>query len=223
MESEGKITVAYWKIRGLFRHIQYVLEYCGADYDTKIYEAGGPPDYCRKVWFDNKFNLGLDFPNLPYLVDGDFKMTETVPIIFYIAEKYKPEILGETPQEKATIQMLMNIIHFEAKEPITWDFYLIEDRAKTLEGAIKAIEPIAKFLGDKDYFMGDKPMLPDLHIAELVHLVLAIDTEGEFAEKFPNIVALQKRVDNLPEIKAFLESDRCKDIPFHNLNAKQNP
>ncbi|CAI2379642.1 unnamed protein product [Moneuplotes crassus] len=222
MESEGKITIAYWKIRGLIRHIQYVLEYCGAEYDTKYYEAGGPPDFCKKCWFDEKFNLGLDFPNLPYLLDGDFKMTETVPIMFYIAEKYKPELIGETVKDKGTIKMLMNIIH-AAKGPVTSLCYSQEDRSVVMEAAEKSFEPISKFLGDKDFFVGDKPTLPDLHITELIHLVLAVDTEKTFAEKFPNIIALQKRVDELPEIKAFLESDRCPDIPFNNTIAKLNP
>ncbi|CAI2379744.1 unnamed protein product [Moneuplotes crassus] len=221
MESEGKIKLGYWKIRGLFRHIQYVLEYCGVEYDTKYYEAGSAPDYSGKDWFDEKFNLGLDFPNLPYLVDGDFKMTETVPIMFYIAEKYKPELIGETAKDKGTIKMLMNIIQ-EAKTKITGPCYSQDDKSVVIEAAEKSFEPISKFLGDKDFFVGDKPTLPDLYITELIALVLALDTEKVFAEKFPNIVALQKRVDALPEIKAFFESDRCPDMTFNYPIAKLN-
>ncbi|CAI2379586.1 unnamed protein product [Moneuplotes crassus] len=231
MESEGKIKLGYWKIRGLFRHIQYVLEYCGVEYDTKYYEAGSAPDYSGKDWFDEKFNLGLDFPNLPYLVDGDFKMTETVPIMFYIAEKYKPELIGETAKDKGTIKMLMNIIH-GAKMNISKPCYSQDDKSVVMEAAEKSFEPISKFLGDKDFFMGDtmtsddssqKPTLPDLYITELITLVLAFDTEKKFAEKFPNIVSLQKRVHALPEIKAFFESDRCPDLPFFYPLAKLHP
>lgn len=42
-----------------------------------------------------KFNLGLDFPNLPYFIDGDYKITETLAIHAYIAEKWNPELLGK--------------------------------------------------------------------------------------------------------------------------------
>ena len=36
------------------------------------YEQGGPPDYSRHEWLDVKFDLGLQFPNLPFFIDGDF-------------------------------------------------------------------------------------------------------------------------------------------------------
>lgn len=223
MESSGKLVISYWKIRGLLRHIEYVLEYVGAEYEVKHYEAGPAPDFCKKTWFDEKFNLGFDFPNLPYLIDGDFKMTETLPILNYIAGKYKPELLGENLQDKATISMLMNVIHI-AKDYFTGPCYSNGNRDEILAAGNPRLEPLEKYLGDKDFFMGSSVTLPDLHITELLHLVQAIDSETkEFATKFPKLKALQERVDALPEIKSFLESERCLDIPFNNTRAKLNP
>jgi glutathione S-transferase len=43
-------------------------------------------------------NLGLDFPNLPYLIKGDFKLTESIAIAKYIAKiSDKKNLLGKTP------------------------------------------------------------------------------------------------------------------------------
>jgi len=51
-----------------------------------------------KIWGDDKFSLGFDFPNLPYFVDTDgTQITETVAIHQYIAQKWMPELLGTTP------------------------------------------------------------------------------------------------------------------------------
>ena len=55
--------------------------------------------------------MDLDFPNLPYLIDGDFKLTETIAIQMYIAQKWKPELLGSTPQEHAKIYSIYLMVH----------------------------------------------------------------------------------------------------------------
>ena len=51
-------------------------------------------------WADDKKDpeLGLDFPNLPYLKDTDgTNITETTAIAYYVADKWNPELLGTTP------------------------------------------------------------------------------------------------------------------------------
>ena len=54
---------------------------------------------------DDKFKLGLDFPNLPYYVDKDVKLTQSLAILRYIGKTNG--LSGETPQEEATIDMLI--------------------------------------------------------------------------------------------------------------------
>ena len=64
----------------------------------KEYEMDGPPDFSKACWFDVKFTLGMDFPNLPYFIDGDLKLSETAAIHRYIADKWDPKLLGTTPE-----------------------------------------------------------------------------------------------------------------------------
>jgi glutathione S-transferase len=57
-------------------------------------------------WFGvgDKSKLGFDFPNLPYLINGDFKLTETAAIVRYIIRKSnKTELLGKTIEDEAKI------------------------------------------------------------------------------------------------------------------------
>ena len=53
--------------------------------------------------------LGLDFPNLPYLIDGEFKLTESKSIMKYFCRKYEPKLLGTTPEEVASADMVSRV------------------------------------------------------------------------------------------------------------------
>lgn len=54
-----------------------MFAYCGVDFEDKMYEVGDAPDFDRSSWLNVKQTLGLDYPNLPYLIDGNCKLTET--------------------------------------------------------------------------------------------------------------------------------------------------
>ena len=61
----------YWDVRGLGEMCRLMFRYVGANYeDVKLSVEN------RDDWFKQKFTLGLDFPNLPYLIDGDVKLTQ---------------------------------------------------------------------------------------------------------------------------------------------------
>lgn len=61
------------------------------------------------MWVDNKFQLGLDFPNLPYFEHGDLKLTESKAIMHYICKKWNPRLLGVTAEEVAICEMVSNV------------------------------------------------------------------------------------------------------------------
>lgn len=42
------------------------------------YQYGPPPQLSRKDWEDDKYKLGLSFPNLPYYIEGDLKLTQVM-------------------------------------------------------------------------------------------------------------------------------------------------
>ena len=98
---DSKPTLGYWKIRGLATALRLQMAYEGVQYDMVEYEQGEGPDFSRAEWLDKKFTLGLDFPNLPYFIDGDLQFTETMAMHKYIADKWQPDVLGKTPADKA--------------------------------------------------------------------------------------------------------------------------
>ena len=77
--------------------IRYLLEYAGEDYEETRYKA-------RDDWFGVKFEMGLDFPNVPWMEDGDVKISQSGAVLRYLAEKHG--LHGKSPKERATLEML---------------------------------------------------------------------------------------------------------------------
>ena len=90
----SQVTLGYWKIRGLGQHLRLLLAYTGLEFKDVQYET-------PEKWFgEDKPNLAFDFPNLPYLIDGEFKLTESSAIAKYIINKSgKTDLLGKNTQD----------------------------------------------------------------------------------------------------------------------------
>ena len=50
-------------------------------------------------WTSEKYKLGLQFPNLPYLIDGELRITESQAILRYVVNKYGPHLNGKTVED----------------------------------------------------------------------------------------------------------------------------
>ena len=84
------IKVGYWAIRGLVEPIHMFLEYKGVKYEKRVYTIE-----TANEWFGNdKINMGIDFPNLPYLTDGDVKLSQSNTIMKYLEKKYGEYLTG---------------------------------------------------------------------------------------------------------------------------------
>ena len=105
-----KPVLGYWKTRGRANGIRTMLNFCAVDFEDYMYEVGAAPIHSKDSWFTVKQSIGLDFPNLPYLIDGDLKLTESLAIYKYVARKYRPELLGATAQEFAFAEMLSEFV-----------------------------------------------------------------------------------------------------------------
>ncbi len=117
------IQLGYWKIRGLAHPIRYLLEYTEHPYSDVMYEQGDAPEYSVECWTSVKNTLDLDFPSIPYLIDGETKLTDPYAIMIYLATAYAPELLGQTPEEKAEIDMLYGQLK-EVKSAVTGPCYV---------------------------------------------------------------------------------------------------
>ncbi len=89
------------------QYVRLILEYGGVDYEEKRYDIVNNPEEWAKV----KPNLGLDFPNLPYYIDGDVKLSQSMATLRYLGRKHAPAKNNEeqTRHGKQNITVLCSI------------------------------------------------------------------------------------------------------------------
>ncbi|VUZ50762.1 unnamed protein product, partial [Hymenolepis diminuta] len=149
-------TLGYWDIRGLAEPIRLLLRYLGVDFEEKLYHFGPAPDFDGKEWFDEKFKLGLDFPNLPYYIDGDFKLTQSSAILEYIADKH--DMVPNCKKQRAILHMLLNasfdICMYFGDVCYSPDFENLKD--PFLKGLPDSLRIFEEYLSDKTWLTGDK-------------------------------------------------------------------
>ncbi|XP_072500361.1 glutathione S-transferase Mu 4-like [Notamacropus eugenii] len=206
------IVLGYWDVRGLAHAIRLLLEYTGANYEEKVYHFGDAPDFDKSQWLDVKFSLGLDFPNLPYLIDGDHKITQSNAILRYIARQYN--LCGETEEECIRVDMLENHV-MDVRLQLSRvchnpDFEIL--KIEYLEQLPGQLRLFSVFLGKWTWFAGEKITYVDF----LVYDVL--DQNRKFdpccLDDFTNLKDFLDRFESLSSIAAYLASERCQPYPI---------
>merc|ERR1711915_469429 len=195
-------VLAYWSIRGLAQPIRLLLEYTGTEFENKLYECGPAPTYDKSCWFDVKFSLGLDFPNLPYYIDGDVKLTQSTAILRHIGNKHN--LCGTTEKEIDRINVVENQIS-DFKNGFVRLCYNPEFenlKGKYLENLPGAIKLFSQFLGDNKWLAGENISFADFMLYEMLdqHLLL----EPACLKDTPNLEEYHKRFQEIPEIKKYM-------------------
>lgn len=218
LKGGDKITIGYWKIRGLVAPIYYILEYIGVPYEKVEYEQAD--DLNRDAWLSAKFNLGLDFPNIPYLIQGDLKMTESLAIMRYICNSNAPELLGKNPKDGAIADMVYGVVH-DIKSPVTGICYGTGDRVAANKIILDRMERVSAFLKDKKFVVGDYVTYVDFYLFEQEELCDWL-AEGKLFKQFPNLKEHHDRVASLPKFAEYYNSPKFMARPFNNKSAKLN-
>ncbi|VDO10737.1 unnamed protein product, partial [Rodentolepis nana] len=177
-----------------------MLEYIGEPYEEKrVLHTES------EQWFTNKYNLGFDFPNLPYLIDGDTRITQSHVITMYLGKKHG--LAGNGDSDLIKIAMAEGAIK-DVRAGIS-KIALNPDYEKLRPGFMptfcKGLEVLSKFLGDKKYLIGDKLCYADFVLYENLD-VFEIFEPG-CLDKFPNLKQFKMNFESLPKIKAYLQSE----------------
>ncbi|VDO01327.1 unnamed protein product [Rodentolepis nana] len=211
-------TLGYWNVRGLTEQIRLLLRYLKVDFEEKVYNPGQSPELLRKEWLDEKFKLGLEFPNLPYYIDGDFKLTQSSAILEYIAEVHN--MVPSCVKQRAVLHMLFNAVldlrmNF-ARMCYSPDFDNLKGPfLKSLPDSLKTFE---EYLGDKTWLTGEKINYPDFNLCEILNQLEKF--EPSCLSKFPKLKAYLTRFENLPELKEYMSSEEFKKRDCNGIIAK---
>ena len=211
------IVLGYWDIRGYAQPIRLMLAAAGAEFTEEFHSTDGPPDFSKEKWFKLKPTLPLDFPNRPYLYDGDVKISQSITIMRYLGRKFGME--GKTEPEKIRVDLIeQQLVDWRNQSLIFYspDFdNLIAGYKEELKGKLDAL---SKFLGTNEYLSGGGLTYGDFFAYEYldVHRTLA----PGILSGYHNLEALVQKIESIPNVKEFMNSSRFIKYPFNNNQAK---
>lgn len=205
--------LGYWNIRGLAQPIRLMLAYVEAKFEDKKYAYGPSPKFDRSAWLNEKFTLGLDFPNLPYYIDGDVKLTQSLVIMRYIARKYKLDAENESERLKTDIieQQVSDFRSGFTRIAYSPEFeQLKEDYLKNLPLQLKLF---SEFLGERKWFAADRITYVDFMMYEALDQHKFIDED--FLNDFQNLKDFIERFEKQSTIHKYMKSEEFMKWPLN--------
>eukprot|EP00826_Nyctotherus_ovalis_P060361 TRINITY_DN8459_c0_g1_i11.p1 TRINITY_DN8459_c0_g1~~TRINITY_DN8459_c0_g1_i11.p1 ORF type:complete len:231 (-),score=87.72 TRINITY_DN8459_c0_g1_i11:144-836(-) len=222
MEKRSPIILGYWKSRCLGEPIRLLMEYLGVNYRNEVYELGPPPDFSRADWLKAKFSLGLDFPNLPYLIDSPIKITESIAILRYLCHKFEPRLLGSRLEEIALVDMMTGVLYDLIRRKC--EYMHADDPEKLPKGSLKKmmemVGKLAKLLEGRKYLIGDKLTLVDFLCMETLESIN--DLVEPIFEKHESLKRYFEDMTAIPNIEKYRKSEKfLKDpLAYNNKTAR---
>ncbi|CAN7940737.1 unnamed protein product [Ixodes hexagonus] len=214
-------VLGYWDIRGLAQALRNLLEYAGVEYEDKRYSFGTGPEWTRDEWLADKPSLGLDFPNLPYYLDGDVKLTQSLAILRYLGRKH-----GLAPKDEK-LQCRVDVVEMQAFDILMSAGVLIYDPAysddKRRQFLVDSAEKLRQFEAllakDGPFVAGQEVTYVDFLLYETLQFIRVLGPNN-FKENFPSLEEYNGRVAGLPGLREYLASPRFKEWPFAGPFAK---
>eukprot|EP01147_Barroeca_monosierra_P006811 gene6811-385_t len=215
-----RFTHGYWSIRGLAASTRMLLWACDQkDFVDIKYGSEGAPE-----WKDDKFSLGLDFPNLPYLIDEKtgVKLTQSMAILRYLAEELKPEFAqvykAMAPYVEMLSQQAIDLRNalvqccYRSKSQADVDAFKNEKLSSMLNGfeAWFAKEREGPFLFGGVHYI-------DFYFAEHLEQISLLFEDS--LAKYPNLKNYLAAFLDLDEVKSFRDSSHYMARPINNPRA----
>jgi glutathione S-transferase len=233
MSSQSKRPVlGYWNIRGLATAIRLLLTYAAEDFEDRMYDVieekkkvttdgttTTTTTWNREAWLVQKETLSLDFPNLPFLLDGDVRITQSLAILQYLARKHKLD--GDSLRDQAEVMMILQESS-DFRSPIVrlsyneYEYSSFKDRL-IAEHIKPGLKRFSRRLGSNMFFVGDHVTAADFVLYDLFDICRLFDPTC--LQDVPNLVAFIERFEALPRIKAYINSDKYLYYPLNNKMA----
>ena len=204
--AESKLVLGYWGIRGAAQPIRNLLAYLNLTYEDKHYND-------RDEWFNkDKPKFKGDFPNLPYLIDGDKQISESQAILVYLSLKANREdLLGTTNEDKVHIAQINGVFEDLKKDflAIVINKALPDLRKEYDQKIVPRMTLLYKHLGENEFLIGKLTIL-DFIIGEFLSSVAIQD--GDWFASFPNFKKYIERLNSLPGIKEYNASGKAPQM-----------
>ncbi len=145
---------------------------------------------------------------VPALEDGETVVTDSNAILVYLARKYAPDWLPNTPVLEAEVQKFLSLAAGEiangpaaARLITVFGAELDAERAGFI--AKSAFDQLEQHLDGREWLVGDRPTVADVAI----YSYTAHAPEGNVSlDAYPNIRALLGRIEALPDFVGMQET-----------------
>lgn len=214
--QDQPVLLGYWAIRGLGNSIRHLLNYAGIRYTEKTYPFGARgQENRRSEWLADKPRLGLDFPNLPYLVDGEIKLTQSLAILRYLARRSglfptqeRERILADLAEQQLNDLMWENI-------RLCYDpDYSVSKRDAFLQQLLgDRLPALTRFLGERLFLTGDAPSYVDFLAFEALDQHRALWPKECSLRDQPKLLDYLRRIESLPAFRDYLASEAFVSWP----------
>jgi len=167
----NKLTIGYWKIRGLAAPIRMICEFAGAEYENKFYDIS---DDEKESWGSVKpefFNKNA-LINLPYVVDTDgFIVSQSLACMIYLGRKFN--MMGGNEKEMSMTEQVLIEAH-DLRNAAVGTFYGQE--IKNVKSFLKEVVPKSYSKFEKwlkaqktgSYTVCKIPTVGDFHLWEMI-------------------------------------------------------
>ncbi|KAA3674695.1 glutathione S-transferase [Paragonimus westermani] len=185
----------------LAQPIRLLLEFVGDKYDEQLYDQND-----REKWFKEKYSLGFELPNTNIKCVRPFPNSNTFAV-------------GSTPEERATISMIEGALGDlrNGVSRIAYNEKFEELKVDYLKNLPATLRMWSEFLGDKPYLHHSAPSHLDFMFYEALDVLHYL--EPTCLDAFPNLSQFMHRVEAIPNIKAYMESDRFIKWPLNGWQA----
>ena len=217
------MKLCYWDLRGLGEVCRYLLRFSETKWEDDRMEISAENG---QKWHSEKSSMDMDLPNLPYLIDGDIKVTQSVAIVRYLARKFGL-VPGKLERDIVRCEMAEQEIMDFHKAFATLCYRPQEDFEKnkpsyhaTLDLKLAAFD---KFVGEGPFIMGDKLTYVDFMVYEYMSQVRKLSPDN--VAKAGNVVRLMENFEKLPTLNKFFDSgehqkEQFINAPYATFNGK---
>jgi glutathione S-transferase len=213
---ESTLIFGYWDLRGLGQQVRLILSYLGLPFEEKVYSD-------RQQWFENdKKSIGFAFPNIPYLIDGEFKLTESSAIQKYVINRsHNKELLGKNIQDSVRIESILGVVD-DIWSEMAKSFWKKDEEVikQTLEKVTPKLNNLAKFIGER------KTAFEYLTLADFIIGERSYYVEFLFPEQYKNwgfLGRIRDNINGLASTKAYYAKENAIKAPFMPPTAFLNP
>ena len=154
--------------------------------------------------------------SLPYMIDGDIRLTQSNAILRYIARKHSPTLLGKDERQMAVVDLVIEeAMDFNKRfVPMCYNKNFEKLLPEFLEKLPYFLARTDTFLKEKNWFAGDMITICDfLMWHQLEQLTLL---EPKCLDDYQRLKDFLERFENLSELKDFINSDEFLHWPINN-------